>query len=145
VRCALRRMGNIFSHADANDASSQSSTSLKRQSSNNAAADGLRQTIAQNMRLSKNKMTSLLKANHMNYSIVHRNHFYNTLPHVSSPTPESYTDDSTLVRHIFLELHRNGCLIFLIGSARVLSLGKIHLMRLLELTGIDGWAINGIR
>src|SRR5271155_3444351 len=85
-------MGNIFSHADQNDASTHSSTSLKRNSSTTpAAASNLKQSITQNMRLSKSKVTSLLKANHLHYSIVHRNHFYNTLPHVTSshpPTPQ---------------------------------------------------------
>src|SRR5271156_4323584 len=76
-------MGNIFSQTDQNDPNSQSSTSIKRQIPNSAGAAGLKQTIAQNMRLSKGKLISLLKANHMNYSIVHRNLFYNTLPHVS--------------------------------------------------------------
>jgi hypothetical protein len=76
-------MGNIFSQSDPNGDSSQSN--LKRQSSNNSASASLKQTITQNMRLSKSKVSSLLKANHMNYSIVHRNHFYNTLPHVRHP------------------------------------------------------------
>jgi hypothetical protein len=80
----LRDMGNIFSHSEQNDAASQPSNSLKRQPSTSSASIALKQTIIQNMRLSKGKISFLLKANHMNYSIVHRNHFYNTLPHVRS-------------------------------------------------------------
>lgn len=70
-------MGQIFSHSNQDHDSS-----LKRSPSNSASSALLKQTISQNMRLSKSKVSSLLKANHMNHSIVHRNHFYNTLPHV---------------------------------------------------------------
>lgn len=139
-------MGNIFSRADANDASSQSSASLKRQTSNSVAATALKQIIAQNMRLSKNKMTSLLKANHMSYSIVHRNHFYNALPHVPHPNPKRVnTDDSISERHTYLGQHHNGYLTYMTGSVRLSNLGQILLMKLLESTGTDGWAISGIR
>jgi hypothetical protein len=75
-------MGNMFSHSGNHDDAGGSSSGLKRQPSDHAGAAGLKQSIAQNMRLSKSKVTSLLKANHMNYSVVHRNHFYNTLSHV---------------------------------------------------------------
>ena len=77
-------MGNIFSHSDGNNDPNSPNSSLRRQHQLSSTANnaGLKQTIAQNMRLSKGKVSSLLKANHMNYSIVHRNHFYNTLPHV---------------------------------------------------------------
>jgi hypothetical protein len=76
-------MGNVFSHSGQHSDSGTAAATLKRQPSDNAGAAGLKQSISQNMRLSKSKVTALLKANHMNYSIVHRNHFYNTLPHVT--------------------------------------------------------------
>jgi hypothetical protein len=80
---ASHKMGNIFSQSPLNDPSANPSSSSLGSSTASAAA--LKQTIAQNMRLSKSKVSSLLKANHMHYSIVHRNHFYNTLPHVRPP------------------------------------------------------------
>jgi hypothetical protein len=103
-------MGNIFSQSHLNDPSANPSSSSLGNSTASAAA--LKQTIAQNMRLSKSKVSSLLKANHMNYSIVHRNHFYDTLPHVS-PSPQrirslaaiELTCRSTLERPTYLGLH----------------------------------------
>jgi hypothetical protein len=128
------KMGNIFSHSDQPDPSnSSSSATLKRQPSDSAGAAGLKQSIAQNMRLSKSKVTSLLKANHMNYSIVHRNHFYNTLPHVSlSPVPVSplLTWCSILERRIFLGQRHSGYLMFLRGSVKLWNRGWIHPMKL---------------
>lgn len=77
------QMGQIFSHSERHG---DSSSSLRRTlSSNGAHSAALKHSISQNMRLSKGKVSSLLKANHMNHSIVHRNYFYNTLPHVSPP------------------------------------------------------------
>jgi hypothetical protein len=52
----------------------------------------LRHSITQTMRLSKSKVLALLKANHMHYSIVQRNHFYNTLVHVPAQNPFLYRD-----------------------------------------------------
>ena len=80
----------------------QSSSSLKRQTSTSASAVGLKQTISQNMRLSKSKVTSFLKGNHMNYSIVHRNHFYNTLPHVFFPSLSRSVDGIAYWCRIFI-------------------------------------------
>jgi hypothetical protein len=105
-------MGNAFSQNDKDGQSSQSGNSLKTQGSNSAAVANLKQTIAQNQRLAKSKVTSLLKANHMNYSIVHRNHFYNTLPHVCH-SPFRPLIISILVLHIYLARHRRDYLISL--------------------------------
>ena len=145
-------MGNIFSHSDATADPNSPNAALKRQLSSTANNANLKQTIAQNMRLSKNKINSLLKANHMNYSIVHRNHFYNTLPHVLPPRPLPPPPfcrirtkcDSILVWRICLERLHKGYLIFLMRSVSYLSHGLIRLMKLLGLIGIGGWAINGM-
>jgi hypothetical protein len=104
LTCAspILTMGNLFSHSDPNDASSQSSSSLKRQGSTTASAVGLKQTISQNMRLSKSKVTSFLKGNHMNYSIVHKNHFYNSLPHVFFPSLSRSVDGIAYWCRIFV-------------------------------------------
>ena len=96
-------MGQIFSHSSHDNDSS----SLKRSPSNSASSALLKQTISQNMRLSKNKVSSLLKANHMHHSIVHRNHFYNTLPHVSFPIHSPCHSSlilSLVFRHLPLDL-----------------------------------------
>ena len=156
-------MGQIFSHSDRdNDASA-----LKRSPSNSANAALLKQTISQNMRLSKSKVSSLLKANHMNYSIVHRNHFYNTLPHVFPPVPPvpfcpvlkfstslflsdcySYWSHwlmiSTLERPIYLEPRRRDYSISTTRKVKLWNPGSILPMKSLASTGTGGSAINGI-
>jgi len=129
-------MGNILSRADENDASRSSPSAPKSSGSTSpAAAATLKQTIAQNMRLSKSKVTSLLKANHMNYSIVHRNHFYNSLPHVRIlPRIASVFVGEALIssiseQRICLGLRLSGYLTFMTGNVKLLRDGRIRRMK----------------